>query len=259
MDDRKKKQERGFLNRLAEERPDLFERHWVSREAPDFETNSSDGQLGLELARYFHPSGTKASSVRPQGYIENVGESSVGPEGYIEKVREYCVNVPIRECMPGSRISVNINPERWPRPFDCVALAEGLIRVVREKLPPPGQTTRVAPEMLPEIASHHGVLRIDIDATSDPSKPPYWTFPQFGYLRDFDLSTLKKVVDRHNLSFSKYRSQFKEVWLVVVGETAGLTTFGVKPDRQLLEKIESKFDRTFFFTLSSRLLIEKPH
>ena len=236
----KKKQEQKFLECLIKAQPELFDRKWEDCEPPDFKTPIADGWLGLELARYFHPC--------------NTNPPRQGRELYIDQVRAKCGELAARLQIPDCHITVRIAPERWPRVFDISAVSAALVELVRARMPEPSEMLRVAE--LPEMITQHGITSLAIYRATKARRLPFWSFSQFGNLQALSLDGLQSIATKHNKSLHKYRSRFSEVWLVVVGEAVGLSSFAVKPDLQLLSKVHSEFDRTFFFTLSARQFFE---
>ncbi len=228
-----KTEERFFLAKFLELRPDLSLGNLRDSEAPDFLATFQGREIGIELVRFVFPSN---GAISPQA-IEN----------YRDQLAAALKQQHAARGIPPVTVSLHLDTHEplMTRPGRDT-LTGLLLDFVSARIPSFGPHVDYDWDQLPEALTDRGVSHLSI--LRHPSLTlPFWTVPHAGFIPESTGAVVQAVIDRKSANRAAYLAKAPEHWLLIISGTQGLNSI-LDFDRDVLTTdYSAAFERLFLF------------
>jgi hypothetical protein len=236
--------ERSYLDRFINAFPALDgesitrpERH------PDFLVSQPGGCcIGIEITRMFRKKLTGRDQMQAQETLRSRILASA--KSAYDKARH-----------PPAYVSVFFSRGDEITKTDVHPLIERLLAVVTANIPPMGECREILyddfpQDALPDVFDDVSIYRCAEMAGSE------WTAPDAYFQPTYGAEHVQSKLDEKNGLYASYRKHASVVWLIIVVDDSFPSSDIAVSSEALRQTYESKFDRTFLFTCSTRAINE---
>ena len=229
----KKQEERLYLDAFSELRSDLQLTEIIESERPDFLCNSCGAPVGIEMTRFFLPSG---GSVSPQAL-----------NGYRNQLARALRDEHAKRNIPPFHVSVHFFAEEKLLDRDTrQRLTNYLLEFAAQRMPAVGPHVVFEYEKLTSELTELGVQRISILRNASLTQP-FWSLPYASFVPDSDSSQIQAVINEKSPLVAEYRRKAAVIWLLIVSGSGGLHSIIDFDGDVLSASYAANFDRVFLF------------
>jgi hypothetical protein len=228
----KKMLERYFLDVFKKLLPDFPEGEIMESEKPDFLINTAKDRVGIELARIFQEQSESGSSLREEE--ENIRNI----------INKACI-IYERQRLHPLYVNITFNRIRSKQKDHLNQLAHEIAKFVMTHIPPVND-----PCFIRNSEQFRSILSDEIDSVAigrfNSLSKNSWGTTEAGFIPENIVTHLQQLINRKNKNIESYHLKCDKCWLLVVAESARISSSFTPSETVKTNEYYSLFERTFY-------------
>jgi hypothetical protein len=231
-EERKKKQERQFIEIFKEVFDGFPDGELIQDDKPDFRVVTVQGEIGIEVT---------------QINIKELKQT----ESETQKLISEAIKIYEAKNLPKLCVGIHFSGQPVFRKTNRVSMAAKLANLIALNIPDEKCTVTIENDWNDSQSFPYEFEAVDI-LRMPKSKRNLWQGGSFGFFHENFIKKLEAIVSRKESELVGYCSSCIAQWLLIVSENNSPSTFFNPSERTLAPRYNSSFNKVFFLNLPAK-------